>query len=185
MGVLVAPAPVVERRLNLVQGEHYVTNDPTLVLTTLLGSCVAACLCDTVMGVGGMNHFLLPGEELEGQGSAGLRHGVHAMEMLVNGLLQQGARRERLQAKLFGGARMLKGLTDVGLMNAEFAKRFVQRERIALTGGSLKGEQGRRVQFWPTTGRARQMALTGVEQSVFGDERQAQVSTDHGSVELF
>ena len=136
-----------ERRLNIVQGEFHVTDDAGLVLTTILGSCVAACLHDPVAGVGGMNHFLLPGDETSGASSD--RYGVHAMELLVNGLLQSGARRERLQAKLFGGARMLQGLTDVGTLNAEFAERFVKRERIAYTGGSLRGERGRRLQFGP------------------------------------
>ena len=109
------------------------------------------------------------------------------MELLVNGLLRQrGARRERLEAKLFGGARMLEGLTDVGRCNADFAERFVKRERIALTGGSLRGERGRRVQFWPTSGRARQLTLGNGEATVFAAERRKPVaSIDAGSVELF
>ncbi len=184
MQAMTASAPQLERHLNLIQGEHHVTDDPALMLTTILGSCVAACLTDSVAGVGGMNHFLLPGEGLEGQGGASVRHGVHAMEILVNSLLQHGARRERLQAKLFGGARMLKGLTDVGLMNAEFAERFIRRERIALTGGSLRGERGRRVQFWPASGRARQLTLAAA-QTVFAEERRVRLPVDHGAVELF
>jgi len=177
-------SPVAERRLNIVQGEFHVTGDPGIYLTTILGSCVAACLTDSVARVGGMNHFLLPG--VEGAGSVSMSHGVHAMELLVNGLLQQGARRERLQAKLFGGARMLQGLTDVGRSNADFAERFIKREHIALTGGSLRGERGRRVQFWPTTGRVRLMTLGAAEESVFAAERQAPPPrADAGGVELF
>ena len=175
---------VTERRLNIVQGEFHVTTDAGIYLTTILGSCVAACLTDPVARVGGMNHFLLPGEE--GSNSASMSHGVHAMELLVNGLLQKGAKRDRLQAKLFGGARMLKGLTDVGRCNADFAERFIKRERIALTGGSLRGERGRRVQFWPTTGRVRLMTLGAAEETVFASERRAPVvRPDAGGVELF
>ena len=177
-------APVAERRVNIVQGEFHVTSDPDIYLTTILGSCVAACLTDPVARVGGMNHFLLPGEE--GSGSVSMSHGVHAMELLMNGLLQRGARRERLQAKLFGGARMLQGLTDVGRCNADFAERFIKRERIALTGGSLRGERGRRVQFWPLTGRVRQMTLGTAEDNVFAAERRvSQMAKLDDSVELF
>ena len=108
------------------------------------------------------------------------------MELLVNGLLQRGARRERLQAKLFGGARMLRGLTDVGTLNAEFAERFIKRERIAYTGGSLRGERGRRLQFWPVAGRARQLTIVGSDAAVFAAERaRPVVQADQGGVELF
>ena len=177
-------APEPERRLNIVQGEYHVSDDVGLMLTTILGSCVAACLHDPVAGVGGMNHFLLPGRD--DASCLPDRHGVHAMELLVNGLLQRGARRERLQAKLFGGARMLQGLTDVGTLNAEFAERFVKRERIALTGGSLRGERGRRLQFWPVAGRARQMTIAGSDAAVFAAERsRPAVSPDQGGLELF
>ena len=179
-----AQVPDSERRLNIVQGEFHVSDDKGLVLTTILGSCVAACLHDPVAGVGGMNHFLLPGDD--SGTTACNRHGVHAMELLVNGLLQRGARRERLQAKLFGGARMLQGLTDVGTLNAEFAERFVKRERIAYTGGSLRGERGRRLQFWPVLGRARQMTIAGSDAAVFAAERSLPaVQADQGGLELF
>ena len=174
----------VERRVNIVQGEYYVTGDPSVVLTTILGSCVAACLNDRVAGVGGMNHFLLPGD---GPAASGAEHGVHAMELLVNGLLQHGARRDRLEAKLFGGARMLRGLTDVGSLNADFAERFVKREGIAISGGSLRGERGRRIQYFPVAGRARQCTLGGQDTPVFASERTrpAVAPSDGGALELF
>ncbi|WP_426958710.1 chemotaxis protein CheD [Muricoccus radiodurans] len=179
------PAPGVDRRVNIVQGEFRVTADPEVVLTTILGSCVAACLRDPVAGVGGMNHFLLPGEI--GGGGESMRYGVHAMELLVNGLLRRGARRERLEAKLFGGARMLDGLTDVGAQNAAFAERFLREERIAHSGGSLRGERGRRIQFWPVTGRARQLVIEGHEAKVFAEERRVKAPppVEAGNVELF
>jgi chemotaxis protein CheD len=174
-----------ERRVNIVQGEFHVTEDPDVVLTTILGSCVAACLHDPVAGVGGMNHFLLPGNEEVGEASQ--RYGVHAMELLVNGLLQRGARRERLQAKLFGGARMLQGLTDVGTLNADFAERFVLRERIAVSSKCLRGDRGRRIQYWPVAGRARQMTLASAGAAVFAAERTrpAPLPDLGGGLELF
>ena len=179
------PGAEAERRVHVVQGEFHVSGDPGVVLTTILGSCVAACLRDPLARVGGMNHFLLPGRG-EAAGGDAVRYGVHAMELLVNGLLRNGARRERLEAKLFGGARMLEGLTDIGTQNAEFAKYFLQRERIAFTGGSLGGDRGRRVQFWPASGRARQMTIEQGEATVFAAERRAKAApADVGSVELF
>ncbi len=156
-------APLQEKKVNIVQGEQYVDDDPRTVLTTILGSCIAACIWDPKFGLGGMNHFLLPGNEADIKnrqpGGDAMRFGVHAMELLVNGLLRRGAQRGRLQAKLFGGARMIKGLTDIGELNASFAEKFLRAEGIPVVGGSLRGEQGRRIQFWPVGGRARQVLL--------------------------
>jgi chemotaxis protein CheD len=122
-----------------------------------------------------MNHFLLPGGpggvKAGTPGSEATRYGVHSMELLVNGLLRKGAQRERLQAKLFGGARMIKGLTDVGALNAAFAERFLRAENIAIVGGSLRGETGRRIQFWPASGRARQILMGREVEAVFLAER--------------
>ena len=180
-----------ERRINLVQGEQHVASDPDVVLTTILGSCVAACLRDPVAGVGGMNHFLLPGSSGGGEGAHGiasLSHGVHAMELLMNALLHRGAQRQRLQAKLFGGASMTKGLTNVGTLNAGFAERFLRDEGIVTVGGSLRGSCGRRVQFWPVSGRARLMMLGAEEGDVFHAERVqavAEPGAASGLVELF
>lgn len=151
-----------ERRVNIIQGEYYVTDDSTVMVSTLLGSCVAACLRDPVTGIGGINHFLLPGRQ-SGEPHEGERIGVHLMELLVNGLLKAGAKRERLEAKLFGGARTVKGLTDIGQRNVEFAERFIRNEGISLKPGSVGGEQGRRIQYWPVSGRARQSLVSGAQ----------------------
>jgi chemotaxis protein CheD len=154
-----AAGEMQERRINVVQGEYRVSDDPHVVLTTILGSCVAACIRDPVAGVGGLNHFLLPGNENDAKSAEGERYGVHLMELLVNGLMKKGARRERLEAKLFGGAKMMERLSDVGKLNAGFAERFLKHEGIRIIGGSLGGEQGRRIQFWPVSGRARQFMM--------------------------
>lgn len=149
-------------RINIVQGEYHVSADTALSITTLLGSCVAACISDPVAQVGGMNHFLLPGDEAASPLVA--RHGVHLMELLINGLLKKGAARERLEAKLFGGARTMQGLGDIGATNARFAQDFLKREGITITGGSLGGETGRRIQFWPASGRVRQKLVRATEE---------------------
>jgi chemotaxis protein CheD len=134
-----------------------VSDDPGEVLTTVLGSCVACCLYDPVHKVGGMNHFLLPDGAASGGDAS--HYGLYSMELLINGLLRRGTRKQNLVAKLFGGARMREGLTDVGRANAAFARHFLYQEGIACVTSSLGGTQARRVRFWPTTGRA-QMRLT-------------------------
>ncbi len=179
-----------ERRVNIVQGQHHVDNDPLTVLTTILGSCIAACIWDADAGIGGMNHFLLPGaNQANGQVQKGeaQRYGVHLMELLINDLLRRGVKKSRLKAKLFGGACMIKGLTDIGASNADFAEKFLRDEGIELLGGSLRGNLGRRVQFWPVTGRARQAFLAKETDSILREElvRRPVVPSSAGSVELF
>ncbi len=130
-----------DHRVHLVQGEFQVSNQTGLVLTTTLGSCVASCLYDPFAGVGGMNHFLLPhGENFDGPDA--IRYGAHAMELLINGLLHAGARKSRLEAKLFGGARISDHLPDVGGDNAAFAEHFLRYEAITYLGGSTRGFGG-------------------------------------------
>jgi chemotaxis protein CheD len=147
-----------ERRVHVGQGEHFVTSDPAVVLSTVLGSCVAMCLRDPLAGVGGMNHFLLP--DGAGKGTdAGRRYGAYLMEVLINDVLKAGGRRERLEAKLFGGGRMFDSLTDVGQANADFAERFLADEGIPVVGASLRGAGGRRLHYWPVTGRALQRGV--------------------------
>ena len=187
--VQVPQSPLQERKINIVQGENHVDNDPAVVLTTILGSCIAACIWDGVAGIGGMNHFLLPGDGKHRQpGGDAMRFGVHAMELLVNGLLHRGAQKKHMQAKLFGGARMIKGRTDIGELNANFAERCLREEGIMLAGGSLRGDQGRRIQFWPTTGRARQVLLARETESILNAERLRPIlvcAPSSGAVELF
>lgn len=176
-----APAP--DRRVHLVQGECRVSADPSVVLATTLGSCVAACIHDPVARVGGMNHFLLP-ESPDSEGLVSLRYGAFAMELLINGLLSKGARRERMEAKLFGGGRLSQGLADIGAKNAAFAREFLDREGIAFSGGSLGGSLARRVQFWPVSGRARQLVLARGDALLF-QPKSASPADGGGTVELF
>ncbi|NJC39814.1 chemotaxis protein CheD [Brevundimonas alba] len=182
---MTAPAVLAppSRRVHVGQGEHQVTDDPSVLLTTILGSCVSMCLRDPVAGVGGMNHFLLP----EGQGGgtdAGRRYGAYAMEVLINDCLKAGGRRDRLEAKLFGGGRMFDALRDVGQANADFAERFLRDEGIAHVGGSLRGAGGRRVQYWPVSGRAMQRPVADAMAVAPEVIRPAPVA-DAGALELF
>jgi len=153
------PAMKAGNRVHIIQGEFFVTEDSDVMVTTILGSCVAACIRDPLAGVGGINHFLLPGSLERGRSAEAERMGVHLMELLVNGLLKAGARRERLEAKIFGGASTVQAHMDIGKHNVEFAERFLRDEGIACIGGSTGGNQGRRIQYWPVSGRARQILL--------------------------
>jgi chemotaxis protein CheD len=147
----------LERLIHVIQGDYAVARDDSAVLTAILGSCVAACLRDPVAGVGGMNHFLLP--EAKASSSEQVLYGAQSMELLINALLKAGARKERLEAKIFGGARMIAGLSDIGQSNGAFARRFLRDEGIPCLAESLGGDKARRIRFWPASGRAKQMLL--------------------------
>lgn len=140
-------------RTYISQGEFAVCSDPNQVIATLLGSCVSACLWDPVSGVGGMNHVLFVDNKADAARVFG--HGVNGMELLINGLIQKGADRYNLKAKVFGGARMIEGLSDAGKRNGQFVLDFLEREKIKHAGGDLGGDKARRLEFWPGTGRAR------------------------------
>ncbi len=172
------------RKLHVIQGEHAVSADPDVVMTTVLGSCVAACLHDPQTGVGGMNHFLLA-EDSSGatMGEEAMRYGAYAMEVLINDLMKMGARRERFQAWLFGGARMFDSLGDIGGANAAFARRFLEAEGVTVIGSSLGGVQARRVEFWPACGRARQRAVAQAPD--LSKQSPRSIVPADGGVELF
>lgn len=184
MNLAAQPSKFIGRphAVHVIQGHQAVSDDPQTVICTLLGSCVAACMRDPDAGIGGLNHFLLP----EGRkGSENLSFGAHAMELLINELLRRGARRSRLEAKLFGGARLIRGLTDIGTQNAQFATAFLANEGIVHTGGSLGGVHARRIEFWPVSGRVRQQVIEN-DQTVFGGERKVQpVAAQPSDLELF
>jgi chemotaxis protein CheD len=119
-------------------------------------------------------------------GPEAVRYGAFAMELLVNGLLRAGARRDRLQAKLFGGGHLLDGLTNIGDQNAAFAERFLEREGVPVLCGSVRGVHARRLQYWPATGRARALALARGEAAVFARETaRGAPPAGSGALELF
>lgn len=166
----------LEKKIHVIQGEYQVSNDPNVVMSTILGSCVAACLRDPVAGVGGMNHFLLPGDASKSGGGESTRYGVHLMELLINGLLKKGAMRDRIEAKIIGGGKTIPGLSNVGEKNAIFAKTFLTDEGIKIVGTNVGGDHGRKLEFWPVSGRARQCILNGNEaEKVVASERKPRI----------
>jgi len=145
----------------VVQGEYRVSRDETVILSTVLGSCVSACIFDTVAKIGGMNHFLLPGDT--SAGSTELKYGAMAMELLINDMLKAGARRPNMKVKLFGGARVSSAFSDIGDKNVVFATSYMKREGFEVVAQSLGGKQARRLHFRPTTGAARLVLLPPTE----------------------
>lgn len=143
---------VLGRAVRVLPGEFYVHDGDGLVVVTTLGSCVAACLHDAAAGVAGMNHFMLP-EAVDGVG--GGRFGVDAMELLISQMLLRGARHHRLQAKIFGGGRMLRNLTatSIGDRNVAFVRAFLAQERIPLVASDVMQDCPRRIGLFPGSGR--------------------------------
>lgn len=143
--------------VKILPGEYYVATED-VVLVTVLGSCVAACIRDPALAIGGINHFMLPdaGRDVDTTASGATRYGIHAMEMLINTMIRLGARRERLEAKVFGGGNVLKGFVqaNVGERNAGFVRHYLKVEGIRVVAEDLLDIHPRRVAYFPATGRA-------------------------------
>lgn len=203
-GLRVPPTPLPEYahikrffdpRLNSVSakilpGEYYVTNADE-VITTLLGSCVTACIWDPAAQIGGMNHFMNPDAGPSG-GSANAgeaRYGLFAMEFLINSILNNGGERHRLQAKLTGGGRVVQGDTSVGVGNVRFARKYLLDENIPVISEHVEGNNARRVAFHPLSGRCRIQELETWTKEVSESERKYATSIERtsgpGDIELF
>ena len=177
----------------ILPGEYFVAGDE-MALVTVLGSFVAACVRDTTLGVGGMNHFMLPdgGQEVNGVVAPSARYGTYAMEMLLNHLGKLGGRRSRLEAKVFGGGNVMPGMTAtrVGDRNAEFVLAFMQREGIRVVAQDLKGDYPRKICYFPRSGRVlmRQLRATGRDAVSRYEEayrKRLAATRVEGDVELF
>jgi chemotaxis protein CheD len=167
-------------------GELYVTTTNEVIIT-VLGSCVSACIKDPIAGVAGMNHYMLPGDFRNDNGSSA-RYGVYAMEALVNEMIRLGARRHNMAVKLVGGGRMWADGTDIGAGNIAFAKSFLAEEGLALIGSDVGGNRPRRVHFRTAEGAVRVKALGEMTRDL--DQREtsyrAQLKAPQaGNVELF
>jgi chemotaxis protein CheD len=140
----------------ILPGEYYYTCKDMMIVT-VLGSCVSACIRDRLTGIGGMNHFMLPdsGGDIDSPVSASMRYGSYAMEVLINDLLKSGARRENLEAKVFGGGNVLRGFVaiNVGERNAQFVRSFLRAENIRVVAEDLNDIYPRKVYFFPRTGK--------------------------------
>jgi chemotaxis protein CheD len=175
--------------VKVLPGEYFVSNEE-IVIMTVLGSCIAACLWDGRARVGGMNHFMLPdGDTGDGSG----RYGSFAMELLINEMLKLGARRETMQAKIFGGGQVMAGFTtmNVGERNTQFVQDYLATERIPIVSQDVLDIHPRKVCFFPITGKAlvKRLAHSHPETLVVEERRGNAVtvakSNAGGSVDLF
>ncbi len=197
-GTGTAPNVYWDRQLNMqaakiLPGEYFITGRD-LVLVTVLGSCVAACIRDPGARIGGMNHFMLPDAGREGDNPLGApaRYGTYAMEVLINEIVKMGARRNSLEAKVFGGGNVLRNLTvtNVGSRNAEFVLKFLATERIPVLAQDLAHDYARKVYYYPDSGRVRLKMIRDMHnQTILQREREyvrrIEVQPVGGDVELF
>lgn len=145
----------------ILPGEYYVTKENELV-TTVLGSCISACIRDREMGVGGMNHFMLPdttrdrlingAEAIVGNAA---RYGNYAMEHLINMILSNGGKRKNLEVKVFGGGKIIPTLGDVGAQNIDFVLEYIDTEALNLISKDLGDIYPRKLIYFPKTGKVR------------------------------
>lgn len=175
--------------VKVLPGEYFVSNED-VILVTVLGSCISACIWDRTMRVGGMNHFMLPdGDSADASG----RYGSYAMELLINEMLKLGARRESLQAKIFGGGQVMHNFTtmNVGERNTAFVTQYLQTERIPIVSEDVLDIYPRKVVFFPASGKAmvKRLAPASADALVAQDrlaaQRAAPATTGGGSIDLF
>lgn len=155
----------------ILPGEFYITASGEAI-TTVLGSCISACIRDPAIHIGGMNHFMLPEDTTQGKSAwldacAGLatRYGSFAMESLINGLLKLGARRERLEVKVFGGGHVLKAALEVGDRNIQFARQWLHTEGFRISAEDVGSDVPRRVIYMPSTGKVQVKHLRTTDRS--------------------
>lgn len=165
----------IRQAVKILPGEYFSTSNDTLMVT-VLGSCVSACLIDTRNGVAGMNHFLLPSDKgSEGEFCEASRYGMYAMELLLNQMMVLGADKRQIQAKVFGGGNVVRGIshTNVGQMNAEFVTSYLRRERIPVLASDLMGDYARKIYFFPDTGQVMVKRIRQFNNSTIMDRESA------------
>lgn len=176
----------------ILPGEYYVTRSEECV-TTVLGSCVSACIRDVKRGIGGMNHFMLPvhrGADQSSVISDAARYGNFAMEHLINDILHFGGQRSSLEFKLFGGGRIMQAMMDVGRKNIEFVLEYLQTEGFTVASQDLGDVYPRKVMYFPKTGRVRIKKLKSMHNDTIV-QRETQymdklkVEPVQGDIELF
>ncbi|MGJ8545571.1 MAG: chemotaxis protein CheD [Sulfitobacter sp.] len=144
-------------RITITQGGFHISDDPSVVISTLLGSCISCCLWDPIARLGGMNHMLIAGPQ---NPTHPREDDVDEIKTLIDGIIRQGAAKNRLQAKVFGGAKMLESRSNIGEANANFTLDYLAREGINCVAQSLGGHVARHILFRPTIGAARQKLAT-------------------------
>ncbi len=177
----------------ILPGEYYVTTQANEVVATTLGSCVSACIRDKVLGIGGMNHFMLPIKAEHASDTwmdSATRYGSYAMEHLINHILKNGGNRKNLEVKLAGGGKVIANMSDVGARNIEFVLEYLRIEGITVAAQDLGDIYPRKVMYYPASGRLRVKRLRTLHnETVFEREqayqRELDIQPDSGEIELF
>jgi chemotaxis protein CheD len=178
----------------LLPGEYYVTREQETIVT-VLGSCVSACVRDRVLGIGGMNHFMLPASGGNGSweaadGGSSTRYGNFAMEQMINEILKNGGSRKNLEVKVTGGGKILAQMTDIGRKNIEFIEQYLRTEALETVARDLGDIYPRKVYYTPATGKMLVKKLRSLHNNTIV-ERETQYLNQlkhkpvEGSVELF
>lgn len=167
-------------------GEFYITDQPNMMIITILGSCVAACVRDTQKKIGGLNHFLLPGTI--GKDLVNNRFGAFAMEKLINEILKKGGKRENLEVKIFGGASLFKNQFDIGQKNIDFIRDYLKVESLKIASEDVGGQKARRIHYWPESGKIMRLIIKNETKDIVEKEKKYIGSVEKsvvGDVELF
>jgi chemotaxis protein CheD len=164
--------------VKILPGDHYVSHAVDEVLSTVLGSCISACIYDPKTKRGGMNHFMLPKSDSGtwGGSSAGMRFGNFAMEVLINEILTLGRKRTDLEVKIFGGGQIMGDIMGVGDKNIAFINDYVRSENLHVTQKSLGERFARRLFYFPATGAVieRKVPVEGENQEIIKQETRYQ-----------
>ncbi|MCI0507741.1 MAG: chemoreceptor glutamine deamidase CheD [Gammaproteobacteria bacterium] len=179
----------------LLPGDYYITTHDEIIVT-ILGSCISACIRDSIFGIGGMNHFMLPRKSLLADNwrntrlSLANRYGSYAMENLINDILKNGGERKNLEVKIFGGGRILAHMTDIGRNNIDFIKQYIVTEELNLLAEDVGGTHPRKIVYFPLTGKVRVKKLRSLHNQTIieRESRYLQDIQSHpvsGDIELF
>jgi chemotaxis protein CheD len=177
----------------ILPGEYYVTREDEVV-TTVLGSCVSACIRDRESGIGGMNHFMLPQTSVDKSSDEivgiATRYGNFAMEHLINTILSNGGKRKNLEVKVFGGGKILPTLTDVGLKNITFVLDYLLQEGLKPLAQDLGDIYPRKVVYYPKTGKVNMKKIQDLHNDTIVQRERQYINTLKaapvaGDVELF
>jgi chemotaxis protein CheD len=182
--------------VKIFPGQYYVTKRNEMIVTTL-GSCVSACIRDPEIGLGGMNHFMLPSksshhrnQSTEDPWNTAARYGNLAMELLINTIMRNGGERKNLEVKLFGGAKILTHMNNIGCFNVDFIRKYIKTEGLLVLAEDLGGLCPREIRYFPATGKAQLKRLPQLKgASVVRDERSYRINLNRrnpcGEIELF
>jgi chemotaxis protein CheD len=190
-----------DQTVTIIHPGEYLVSREDIIISTVLGSCIAVAIRDEYAGIGGLNHFMLPGIAGRGEHPAApkafatedAKYGMYAMELLINDLLREGCRRERLKSKVFGGAALLgfgsRGQRTVAEENIEFVMEFLAAEKIPILATDVGGNEARKILFFVKSGKVLLKRITGTLTKVVDQEestyRERIISKPAGDIVLF